>query len=103
MSAMDDPKLIETLTRMETKLDQFISTSSDHESRIRTLEQHVAPTLDHDNRLTGLEKKVWAIPGAATIISVVTCVIMVLSIPHASTQNNNNSPQPASTSISQNR
>jgi len=55
MAAMDDPKLIETLTRMETKLDNFILKSDDHESRIRAI-----------------EKKIWAIPGVAVILEALT-------------------------------
>ena len=65
MSAMDDPKLIETLTRLETKLDNFINTSTDHESRIR-----------------GLEKRVWSIPTGAFLVNLVGVVITYLSMHH---------------------
>lgn len=65
MNAMDDPKLIETLTRMETKLDNFIATSGDHETRIRSL-----------------EKRVWAYPTGAFILNVAAVVISYLSIHH---------------------
>lgn len=103
MNSMDDPKLVEVLTRIETKIDQFSLNIGDHESRIRTLEQHVSPTLDHDSRLTALEKKVWAIPSATLIVSVVTAIIMVMSIPHPATQTNNNIPQSTQTQNSQSR
>jgi hypothetical protein len=65
MAAMDDPKLIETLTRMETKLDAFMNKSDDHETRIRSL-----------------EKRVWAIPSAAIVIDIVTAVIMFFTMHH---------------------
>lgn len=65
MSAMDDPKLIETLTRLETKLDNFINTSTDHESRIRNL-----------------EKRVWSIPTGAFLVNLVGVIITYLSMHH---------------------
>jgi hypothetical protein len=76
MSAMDDPKLIETLTRMETKLDNFISTSNDHESRIRILEQNI----NNDGRLRSLEKKIWALPGSAFVINAALLIIGYLQV-----------------------
>lgn len=65
MSAMDDPKLIETLTRMETKLDNFIATSGDHETRIRAL-----------------EKKIWALPSASFLVSLASVIISYFSMHH---------------------
>ena len=44
-------QIIERLTRMETKLDAFQSSSADHESRIR-----------------GLERAKWMIVGGATVL-----------------------------------
>lgn len=35
---MTDQDVVIALTRLELKIDQLISTSSDHESRLRTLE-----------------------------------------------------------------
>lgn len=37
---MNDPELVKTLTRLETKLDSFMSTQTDHETRIRDLERN---------------------------------------------------------------
>ena len=65
MNSMDDPKLVEVLTRMETKLDAFIDKSNDHETRIRSL-----------------EKRVWAIPSAGLLLEILGTVIMYLSIHH---------------------
>lgn len=63
MSVMEDPKLIETLTRIETKLDQALKEAGDHEVRIRVL-----------------EKRVWSIPSGALVIDVVTMIIMYYSM-----------------------
>lgn len=60
MSAMDDPELIKILTRMETKLDNIIGISHDHESRIRNL-----------------EKKVWALPSAAFILGAIDLYLQI--------------------------
>lgn len=68
MDAMNDPKLIEALTRIEMKLDHITGTYSKH------LEDHA----DHENRLRSLEKRLWAIPSMAVVISVATAVLQYL-------------------------
>lgn len=65
MSAMDDPKLIETLTRIEAKLDHLTETYTTH------LKEHE----DHETRIRDLEKKVWTLPSLATILAVVSVVL----------------------------
>ena len=49
----------ERLTRIETKLDMFISTQRDHESRIRVL-----------------EKWMWRVSGATVILSTIASTII---------------------------
>lgn len=68
MNAMDDPKLIETLTRIETKLDHLTNTYS----------AHLADHQDHETRLRALEKKVWTLPTAATLLAILAIALPLL-------------------------
>ena len=68
MDAMNDPKLIEALTRIEMKLDHITGTYSKH------LEDHA----DHENRLRSLEKKLWALPSASLLIAIASAVFQFI-------------------------
>jgi hypothetical protein len=54
------------LARIETKLDNVIHSSSDHEMRLRALEA-VTPK-DQESRLRKLERALWLATGAASVI-----------------------------------
>lgn len=70
MPVMDDPKLIEILTRLEVKLDNLASTYADH------LTDHT----DHELRLRDLEKKVWRIPSATVVINALAMAAQYLAL-----------------------
>jgi hypothetical protein len=63
----DELALFERLIRIETKLDGYNTSSTDHEGRIRALEQDNVPGghADHEGRLRRVERSVWLIAGAA--------------------------------------
>lgn len=65
MNPLDDPKLIETLTRIEMKLDNLA----------KTYQEHLADHSDHETRIRSLEKKIWSLPSAAFILNAVGAVI----------------------------
>lgn len=64
-TAMDDPELIRTLTRIEAKLDHLAETYTSH------LTDHA----DHETRIRSLEKRVWAIPSMAVIIAIASAIM----------------------------
>jgi len=68
MDAMDDPKLVASLTRIETKLDHFNQTYT----------THLVAHDDHETRIRLLEKKVWTIPTTATIIALLAVLLPLL-------------------------
>lgn len=80
MNAMNDPELIRVLTRIEEKLTNLeniykdhLQEHTDHETRIRTLENY--STSDHGIRIRALEKRVWQLPSAAFLLSVLGAVL----------------------------
>lgn len=70
MDAMDDPKLVATLTRIETKLDHFNQTYT----------SHLISHDDHETRIRLLEKKVWTLPTAATLLAILAMVLPFLLV-----------------------
>ncbi len=70
MDAMDDPKLVAALTRIETKLDHFNQIYATH------LVEHD----DHETRIRLLEKKVWTLPTAATLLAILAMVLPFLLV-----------------------
>lgn len=70
MDAMDDPKLVAALTRIETKLDHLTNTYS----------AHLTDHQDHETRLRALEKKVWTLPTAATLLAILAMVLPFLLV-----------------------
>lgn len=65
MNPMDDPRLIEILTEIKVKLSNLENIYTDH------LKEH----SDHETRIRNLEKRVWSLPSAAFLLSVLGCVI----------------------------
>mgnify|MGYP001594288316 CR=1 FL=1 len=70
MDAMDDPKLVATLTRIETKLDHFNQTYT----------THLVALDDHESRLRLLEMMVWTLPTAATLLAILAMVLPFLLV-----------------------
>jgi len=68
MNPMDDPRLIEILTRIEVKLTNLEDIYKAH------LDEH----SDHETRIRALEKKVWTLPSLATILAVLAVVLPFL-------------------------
>ncbi|MBM9504517.1 hypothetical protein [Actinacidiphila acididurans] len=69
---------IETLIRIETKLDLALQQQADHETRIRRLESH--GTESHGDRITTLERWRYTLPTCALLsaASIATAVISAL-------------------------
>lgn len=64
----------------ETRLrvTEHIATEvSNHPLRLAHVENVVSTIRDHPERMRSLEKKVWAIPGASTIIAIVALGVTI--------------------------
>jgi hypothetical protein len=70
-----DELLAVTLARIETKLDNAISSNADHERRIRVLEEHKSANDDHEPRIKVLEARSWPLPSLAVLLSVAAVII----------------------------
>ena len=65
-----------TLARIEVKIDTLISASSDHETRLRSLEQK--PDVRSHGFVTG--KQLWSVAvGFSTVLYSVTAAVMLLN------------------------
>lgn len=75
MTQAPDELLAVTLARIETKLDNAILSSADHEGRIRGLERSSSASEDHESRLKVLEARQWPLPSLALLMSVAAVII----------------------------
>lgn len=66
MSVLDnDTRLIEILTEIKVKLSNLENIYTGH------LKEH----SDHETRIRSLEKRVWSIPSASLIVSIIGVVV----------------------------
>ena len=64
----------------ETRLreaERIITEVNDHPLRLSLVEQVTATIRDHPERMRSLEKKVWAIPGASTVIAIIALGVTI--------------------------
>ncbi len=68
---MTDDSIRDLLIEIKTKVDILLTSHTDHETRLRSVEQRPAqdPALlaDHETRIRALEKARWVLVGAATV------------------------------------
>ena len=74
-------KIDQRLIAMSTNMDTLDERVADHEARIRSIEGEenlVRRVIVIEDRIDEIRKRLWAIPGAATLIALAALVLTII-------------------------